>query len=89
METRLEVGIERPFHQLFVRVMVQFRVHRLQHAFRVPGTGHGIVAFPYAGDKMPIWLLFTPHLGPPFLFALRAGANGAGVLSLVPRFSAQ
>lgn len=52
-------------------------VQELQHWFREPEPGQRIVAFPGAGQQVPIWLLgsslfsaqLAAHLGLPFAFA--------------------
>ncbi len=52
-------------------------VQELQHWFREPEPGQHIVAFPGAGEQVPIWLLgsslfsaqLAAHLGLPFAFA--------------------
>lgn len=52
-------------------------VQELQHWFREPEPGQRIVAFPGAGEQVPIWLLgsslfsaqLAAHLGLPFAFA--------------------
>jgi luciferase family oxidoreductase group 1 len=52
-------------------------VQELQHWFSVPELGQKIIAFPGAGEQVPIWLLgsslfsaqLAAHLGLPFAFA--------------------
>lgn len=53
-------------------------VQELQHWFSTPEPGQKIIAFPGAGEQVPIWLLgsslfsaqLAAHLGLPFAFAL-------------------